>query len=84
MTFMLLIKHNDAIFTIEVDASDTIDNVKTKIQDGWEIAPSQQALIFAGKPVTGGTVSNNNIRDYDMITLVTPTVVWTRRTGGMC
>ncbi|KAF9614217.1 hypothetical protein IFM89_016010 [Coptis chinensis] len=68
---ILVVTQTGQRITFQVQSSNTIEILKTKVRDKTRIPPGQQKLLFSGKELEDGqTLSDYNIQNGSVVLLV--------------
>lgn len=65
------------VIVLDVESSDSVENVRTKIQDKFGVAPEQQVLTYGGTILVDGlTLADYNVQNETTIFATVP-LLWT-------
>lgn len=66
----LTVTTDDNVFNIDVEAAETLENVKAILEVETSIPTSQQVLLFNGQPLTASTLAASGVANGDLLLLV--------------
>lgn len=70
-TFQVFLRNEKGkVSTYDVTADETVNDFKIKVQDREGVATSQQRLVFQGREMSGGRLSDYHVKEHCTINMV--------------